>query len=156
MRVPDLDPRFGNNFIDANVLDRTGGPEDAAVSEILRLHGGDTFTVLLPHSVMAEIAHSNTPAEVKQRAAEFIYSIPVQLTAPERTTHDKIRALIQGNARPGQHDRDAFHVVESAKYGRHFITNDGRLLKKAEEIWVMLHLKVLKPSEFLAAYIAHV
>ncbi len=154
MRVPDLDPRVGNSFIDANVLNQTGGPEDAAVREILRLRWG-TFTVLLPHSVKAEIAHVNTPAEVKQRATEFIYSMPVQLTPAERATHDKIRALIQGNAKPGQHDRDAFHLVESAKYGRHFITNDGRLLKKAEQIWELLHLKVLKPSEFLAAYVAH-
>jgi len=31
MRVPDLDPRIGNNFVDANALDLTGGPEDGAV-----------------------------------------------------------------------------------------------------------------------------
>jgi hypothetical protein len=154
MPIPDLDPRFGNNFIDANVLDRTGGPEDTAVSEILRIRWG-AFTLLLPHSVKAEIAHPNTPAEVKKRSMEFVYSTPVHLTPDEQATHDRKRVLIQGNAKPGQHDRDAFHLVESAKYGRHFITNDGRLLKKAGEIWGMLHLKVLKPSEFLAAYLAH-
>jgi hypothetical protein len=147
-----LDPRYGNNFIDANVLDRTGGPEDAAVDEILHLRDESAFTVLLPHSVKSEIEHPNTPAEVKRRAAGFIYSMPVQLTAPEMATHDKIRALIQGNAKPGQHARDAYHLVESAKYGRHFITNDARLLKKADDIWKMLQLRVLKPSEFLDAY----
>jgi predicted nucleic acid-binding protein len=147
-----LDPRYGNNFIDANVLDRTGGPEDTAVDEILRLRDEGAFTVLLPHSVKAEIAHPNTPAEVKRKAALFIYSMPVQLTDSERVRNEKIKALIQGNARPGQHDRDALHLVESAKYGRHFITNDRRLLTKADEIWRMLHLAVVKPSEFLAAY----
>ena len=147
-----IDPRYGNNFIDANVLDRTGGPEDAAVDEILRLKDEGAFTLLLPHSVKAEIEHPNTPAEVKRRAEWFIYSMPVQLTAPELATHDKIRALIQGNAQTGQHAKDAFHLVESAKYGRHFITNDGRLLKKADDIWRMLHLRVLRPSEFLDAY----
>lgn len=150
MRIPDLDPRIGNNFIDANVLDRTGGPEDAAVSEILRVRWG-AFTLLLPYSVKAEIAHPNTPAEVKRRSMEFVYSMPVELTPEEESKHDRIRVLIQGNAKPGQHHRDAFHLVESAKYGRHFITNDGRLLKKAAEIWEMLQLRVLKPSEFLAA-----
>jgi len=153
---PDLDPRYGNNFIDANALHLTGGPEDAALDEILRLLGeDDTFTLLLPHSVKAEIEHPNTPADVKRRAAHMIYSMPVQMTAPELATHEKMRALIQGNAKTGQHDKDAFHLVESAKYGRQFITNDGRLLKKAEEIWAMLNLKVLKPSEFLAAYLDH-
>lgn len=147
-----LDPRYGNNFIDANVLDRTGGPEDAAVDEILRLRDESSFTLLLPYSVKAEIEHPNTPADVKRRAASFIYSMPVELTAPELATHKKIGALIQGNARAGQHTKDAFHLVESAKYGRHFITNDARLLKKADEIWGLLHLRVLKPSEFLKAY----
>lgn len=147
-----LDPRHGNNFIDANVLDRTGGPEDAAVDEVLRLHGESAFTVLLPHSVKSEIEHLNTPADVKRRAKEFIYSLPVQLTAPELATHEKIRALIQGNAKPGQHARDAYHLVESAKYGRHFITNDARLLKKADEIWRVIQLRVLRPSEFLEAH----
>jgi hypothetical protein len=156
MGQPDLDPRFGNNFIDANVLDRTRGPEDAAVDEILRLHSEDAFTVLLPYSVKTEIEHPKTPPEVKERAEQFLYSMPVQLTTPEVATHARIRALIQGNAGRGQHEKDAFHLVESAKYGRHFITNDGRLLKKADEIWAMLQLKVLKPSDFLAAYLTHV
>jgi hypothetical protein len=156
--MPDLDPRYGNNFIDANFLDRTGGHEDAAVDEILRLNDESAFTLLLPHSVRAEIEHPNTPGDVKRRAQRFIYSMPVtRLTAPELKTHDEIRNLIQGNARPGQHDKDAFHLVERAKYGgRFFITNDGRLLKKVAEIWEMLRpLRVVKPSEFLAAYAAH-
>jgi len=86
-----LDPCYGNNFIDANVLDRTGGPEDAAVDKILRLRDEGAFTVLLPDSVKAEIEHRNTPREVKRRAEGFIFSIPVELTAPELATHDKIR-----------------------------------------------------------------
>ncbi len=153
-----LDPRIGNNFIDANVLDRTGGPESAAIDAILELHQREDnhFTLLLPYSVKAEIAHPHTPAEVKVRAAHIIYSTQVQLTALEMETHEKVRALIQGNSRSGQHDRDAFHLVESAKYGgRHFITNDQRLLKMANQIWGLLHLKVLAPSEWLAAYNAH-
>ncbi len=153
MQVPDLDPRFGNNFIDANFLDLTGGPEGDAVLEILRIRGA--FTLLLPYSVKSEIEHPNTPAEVKQLAEEFVYSMPVELTADEDATHEKIRTLIQGNSKSGQHDQDAFHLVESSKYGRHFITHDGRLLRKAEEIWVMLQLKVVKPSDFLSAYLRH-
>ncbi len=149
-----LDPRYGNNFIDANVLDRTSGPEILAVDEILQLRDEGAITVLLPYSVKAEIEHPNTPAEVKRRAEGFSFSIPVELTAEELATHDKIRVLIQGNAKPGQHAKDAFHLVESAKYGgRFFITNDEHLLKRADEIGNMLpHLRVLKPTGFLEAY----
>jgi hypothetical protein len=145
-----MNPRIGNNFIDANVLDRTGSPEDAAVDTILKMKWEGTFTLLLPHSVKAEIEHPNTPADVKQRATGFIYSMPVRLTQAELATHVRVRELLQGNAKPGQHAKDAFHLVESAKYGRCFITNDGRLLKKADEIFAMLQLRVIKPSEFLA------
>lgn len=80
----------------------------------------------------------------------------MELTAPERQKHPQVLELIQSNAKPGRHDKDAFHLVESAKYGKHFITKDGRLLKKASEIWCVLQLKVVKPSEFLPAYRHHV
>jgi hypothetical protein len=151
-----LDPRIGPTFIDTNVLDRTNGPEAAAADEIFRLHQeNDDFLLHKTYSVDAEIRHSHTPAYVKRRAANLIYTEQVELTDPERETHEKVRALIQGNSKPGQHDRDAFHLVESAKYGRHFLTNDQRLLKKANEIWELLQLKVLAPSEWLAAYNAH-
>lgn len=157
MGVAYLDPRRGNNFIDANFFDGTGGPEDSAVDMILRLHEEGAFTLLLPYSVKMEIEHSNTPADIKRRAEPFLYSIEVELTALEWATHDKIRDLIRGNAQPGQHDKDAFHVVESQKHGgRFFITKDGRLRKKADEIWRMLHpLRIVRPSEFLEAYSTH-
>lgn len=151
----DLDPRFGNNFSDANALDNTGGPENAAMDKILRLYEEGAFTLLLPHSVQKELTHPRTPTEVKRRAGGLVFSLEVELTGPELAKHDRVRELIRGNAASSQHDQDAFHLVESAKYGRHFITNDGRLLKKAPDIWRVLQLKVVRPSEFLASYSAH-
>ena len=152
-----IDPRYGNNFLDCNALDRTEPIEDAAMDEILKLHDEpDNFTLLLPYSVKAEIEHPNTPLAKKRLAQNFVFSMEVQLTAPELALLERVRAVIQGNAKPGRHHKDAFHLVESAKYGRHFITKDVRLLKKASEIWELLHLRVLRPSEFLAAYNASV
>jgi len=77
-----LDPRVGNTFIDANVLDATGGPEGDAVDAILELHQQEhhDFRLLLPYSVKAEIAHSHTPVEVKLRAVHLVYSMQVELT----------------------------------------------------------------------------
>jgi hypothetical protein len=149
----NLHPTLGNNFIDANTLDRAGGPADAGLDKILGLAEGRVFTLLLPYSVQAEIEHPNTPPEVKRLASRLIYSMRVQLTEPEKATHQRIRELIRGNARPGKHDNDAFHLVESAKNGgRHFITNDDRLLKKAPEIWSALLIRVLTASEFINDY----
>lgn len=72
----------------------------------------------------------------------------VQLTEAELALHERVQAVIQGNAKPGRHHKDAFHLVESARYSRHFITKYERLLKKASEIWQLLQLRVLRPSEF--------
>lgn len=145
-----MNPKLCNNFIDANVLDYSGSPEDKAVDMILQFADEGAFTLLLPYSVKAEIEHPNTPDNVKRKASQLIYSVPVQLTPTELATHQKIRALIQGNAKPGKHDNDAFHIVESAKNGGwYFITNDVRLLKKTTEILKVLGIKVLKPSEFV-------
>jgi hypothetical protein len=149
----NIHPRFGNNFLDANALDELGNQEDAAIAEILQRADDFEFTLLLPYSVRKEILDPRTPVAVKRRAQGLIFSMPVQLTAPELATHQRIRTLIQGNAQEGQHEKDAFHLVESAKNGgRHFITNDKRLLKKAPEIWAELGIRVLKPSEFVADY----
>jgi hypothetical protein len=151
----------GNNFIDANFFDRTGRRQEViAVDEILSIRSNeeDPFTLLLPYSVQMEIEHPRTPEDVKRKAQDICYSIEVELTAHERATHDEIGALIQGNAQPGQHHKDAFHLVESDKYGgRYFITKDRRLLKKADEISKRLphHLMVVKPSDFLAIYLRH-
>ena len=149
----NIHPTLGNNFIDANTLDQAGGPSGADVDRILALAEQREFTLLLPYSVQAEIAHLNTPLEVKRLASRLIYSMRVQLTDQEKATHKKIRELIHGNAGPGKHADDAFHLVESAKNcGRHFITNDGRLLKKAPEIWKALLIRVLTASEFINDY----
>jgi hypothetical protein len=72
MRRRVLDPRYGNNHIDAHFLDAVEGEEGHAVERILALYEGTEFTLLLPHSVKAEIDHPNTPAHVKARARGFI------------------------------------------------------------------------------------
>jgi hypothetical protein len=147
-----IDPRYVNNLIDAHVLDRTGGPQDTAVDLILELAAAGAMTVLLPHSVKTEIEHPNTPDDVKRRAIELIYTEPVQLTPQELALHQKIRNILRGKAKPGKHDRDAYHVVESAKYGGYFITNDERLLRKAPEIADLLHIEIVTPLAFMNQY----
>jgi hypothetical protein len=152
----NTDPRYGNNFLDNNALDRIAAPEDEAMEQVLALADAGEFTLLLPYSVRSEIEHPKTPPEVRRKAEQLPYSIRVGLTALERATHEKIRTLIRGNAQLGQHDQDAFHLVESAKNGgRYFITNDNRLLNKSREIYRALRIEALKPSAFLAGFRAY-
>ena len=147
-----IDPRIVNSLIDAHVLDRTGGPDDDIVDEILSLAAEEEINLLLPYSVKSEIEHHNTPAKVKRRAAELLYTEPVSLTPGEKEQHRRVREILQGNAKLGKHDRDAFHVVESAKYGEYFITNDQRILQKAPEIVAAVGIGIVTPAQFLTTY----
>lgn len=149
-----IDPSYTNALIDANVLDHVGGPEDAVVDRILALHEEGKVSLLLPHSVKAEIEHPSTPAPVKQRALALVFTERVSLTPEETCRHRKVRNLVSGNAKPGKHDRDAYHVVESAKYGGYFITRDERLIKKRAEIAKFLGqtFAIVTPTEFLEVY----
>lgn len=74
-----------------------------------------------------------------------------QLTPDEQAIRGKLMALIQGNAKAGQHDRDVYHLFEADKYGGgYFITKDGRLLKKSAEVGRLLgSLYIVSPSTFM-------
>jgi len=125
--------------------------EDAVVDELLEIAFELRIMLHLTYSVKDEIAHPNTPADVKKRAQRLIYSVPVQLTQGEKELHQKVREIVQGNAKAGKHDADAFHLVESQKYGAgHFLTNDKRLLKKKAAIGNLLNMEIVTPTEFLA------
>lgn len=145
-----IDPHYGNNFVDAHVLDRTGTDEDAIVDEILSLAANGKIRLLLPHSVKSEIDHPRTPGDTKKRASKLIFTIPVTLTEPELKQKRDAEAIMRGNAHPGKHDRDAFPVVESAKNGgRCFVTNDARILNKASALSAMLGIEIVTPRKFL-------
>jgi hypothetical protein len=149
-----IDPRYGSALIDAHILDPLDTEETNAVDEIISLCEETHVNVLLPHSVKVEIEHPNTPARVKRRTQNFIYTEPVSLTDGEVETHRRVRDLIRGNAKPGKHDSDAYHLVEAAKYGRFFITCDRRLLDKRLEVAAVLgrDFHIMTPTEYVAAY----
>ena len=147
-----VDPRYHPSCIDAMILDRRGDSEDQVVEEILALAEDLRISLYIPHSVKSEIEHPNTPAETKQRASGLLFTNPVTLTERETQTVLKIQAMLQGNAQPGKHHRDAFHVVEAAKYGSYFITNDGRILKNRGALTEILGVDVVTPTEFLERF----
>ena len=148
-----IDPQIHNNFIDANVPDRLDDGHDEAVDEMLTLAEQGSITLMLTHSVKTEIGNPNTPSDVKQRTLGLIFTEPVSLTNNELELHKQVREMVQGNAKPGRHDRDAFHVVEAAKYGGgYFVTRDQRLLGKRGELSGLLDIEIVSPSDFIRLY----
>ena len=151
-----IDPRYSNTFVDVPVLHRKGDAEDEVVEELLATAFDRGVILHLAYSVKDEVADPNTPPNVKARALGLIYSERVHLTEGEKELHRKVRAIIQGNAKAGKHDADAFHLVESSKYGAgYFLTNDKRLLKKRADIATLLQMEIVTPTEFLDTFVCY-
>ena len=137
-------PRYTHSFIDSCAFN-PGGAEEAASRRIL-----DKWpNIIVAHSVQKELEHPNTPDDVKQMARAFIYTIETDLTPELLARKDEIRALIQGNAKPGKHKGDADHLFELYKHGGgYFVTTDERLLGRSEELFRKYFITTIKPSEY--------
>ena len=83
------------------------------------------------------------------------FTLPVNRTGQERSTLDRIRSVLRGNAISGQHDADAEHLFEASKYGGgYFITHDRRMLAKRDQVRPLIGpaLAIVTLEEFLEAY----
>jgi hypothetical protein len=141
---------YTNSMIDSCAFDTKFEPEASASSEILALADDGKFQLIIAHSTQKEIDHRNTPAEVKKRATERIFSWPVSLTKDEQRIRSEIHRILTGNGKPENVREDSEHVFEAQKYGGHFITTDGRILDRANDLEALCGICVLKPSAFLA------
>jgi hypothetical protein len=69
-------------------LDHADGPEGEAMDAIWQLYKEGALALMLLYSVQAEIEHPHTPAEVKRKAGELVFSEEVELVGPELAIHD--------------------------------------------------------------------
>ncbi len=139
-----------NTFIDSCAFDPKYEPEDRASLEIFRLREEDTLDVQIAHSTQKEIDHPNTPAWVKREAQNQVFTIQVDLTPGEVDRLRRIETILAGNGKVENIREDAKHVFEAQKYGGYFITTDSRILKRAEELFRLCQIRILKPSEFVS------
>ncbi len=151
---PCRNPRCFPNVLDTCTLHNQ---EDSVIDDIIALSNREPddgkISLLLPHSVIREIAHTNTPNYVKNRANQLIYTTEVSLTQSEQNIIDDITRELQGNALSEKHANDALHLFEAIKYGtRYFITYDKRIISKAPEIRHLKGMRIVIPKEFLEIY----
>mgnify|MGYP006291809083 CR=1 FL=1 len=143
-------PLITNNFIDSCAFDSKYEPEDRASLEIFRLREEDSLEVQIAHSTQKEIDHPNTPAWVKREAQNLLFTIPVDLAPEEIDRLPRIDTILAGNGKVENTRPDARHVFEAQKYGKYFVTTDSRILKRAEELFRLCQVTILKPSDFLS------
>jgi hypothetical protein len=145
-----VDPLITNNHIDSCAFDPKYAPEDSASAELFKLAEAGLFQLNIAHSTQKEIQHPNTPAWVKRKAADRIYTLPVGLTTDELALRAAIQRTLAGNGKPENVRQDAEHVFEAQKYGGHFITTDNGILGRAGELKKLCGICIVRPTEFLA------
>lgn len=137
-------PRYTHSFIDSCAFNPSG-PEESASRRVI----AKWPNIIVAHSVQKELEHPHTPGDVTQMSRAFIYTIETDLTPELLGKRDEIRALIQGNAKPGKHKGDADHLFELYKHGGgYFVTTDERLLGRSEELFKKYFITTIRPSEY--------
>jgi len=144
-------PKYGNTVLDSCVLGTPGAEHDAA-TKILELAGEGAVSVITTHGVIDEISHPSTPQHIKDIAASLIFTIPVGRNSEEQLKFQEIHAEMTGNGKPENYAADADHIFEAGKYGRCFVTNDERILKKRESLTLLSGALIVRPSEWLREY----
>jgi hypothetical protein len=79
----------------------------------------------------------------------MLRSLEVQLTSEEHGRNEQILDVLTGNGERDKMRQDAAHVAEASKYGGYFITTDGRILKKKDELERICSAIIVKPTDFL-------
>jgi len=150
-----LSPLIVNSFIDSCAFDPKYEPEASASLEIFALSENVPLVLHIAHSNQKEVEHPNTPAWVKEKAGELIYSINVQLTINEKKILADIEKILAGDGKIENIKQDARHVFEAHKYGHYFITTDKRILARAAVLRDRCSVNVILPSAFLASTRKH-
>ena len=121
--------------LDANALDRKTPSRSALVDRFEALVASGALELHVGPGVEAEVTHPASPGNVQHTFAARTPRPFRPLTAAEHIARMRVRAVVQGNARAGKHERDAAHLSEAAEAGcRYFITYDGRILGKRADL----------------------
>ncbi len=142
--------------LDANALDRKTPSRSALVDRFVALVVSGVVELHVGPGVQAEVAHPATPDDLRHGLKAGRPRPFRPLTAAEHIARMRVRAMVQGNARAGKHERDAAHLSEAAEAGcRYFITYDGRILGKRGELEgfaLPVTLRIVTLDEFLDAW----
>jgi len=143
-----LAPKFTNSYMDSCAFD-PGGCEEKCSRRLAKLSDDGEINLVVADSVLREIGHPKTPSDVKKRAHSHIYTIETSLTQEQKATREEIRALIRGDAKPGQHEKDADHIFDLQVHGGgYFITTDDRLLSLEGMLFDKYFVTTITPCNY--------
>ena len=134
---------FIHNFmLDSCSFDTNDPREQQACTKIFEWEEKGIVVPIVPHSVMKEIDHPNTPSWKKKKAHELVSTVDLGLTQEKNKKLQALKEIIT--------DNDALHVLIAQDSAAYFVTADNRYIVKKQEIeQILLGIKICKPSEFV-------
>ncbi len=153
-----LNPRQNNVALDTNVLHHDGTERDRLVDRFRELSETRVLSLVVAGGVREEIQHPHTPGQVQAAVLPQIFNLRPGLNSSQATDRQRVRAILQGNAKLGAHAADASHISEAAETGcAFFITEDKRILAKRGELAAVLpsSLFIVTLTEFLKIFDDH-
>jgi predicted nucleic acid-binding protein len=150
-RAPD--PRYAGVRVDANFFHDDIAPDERlAANRLIELAEASELSIVIPHTVRSELDHPNTAAATRARAARLVHTLDTGMG--NRVRLRLVQGVMQGNAQPGKHHKDAAHLYDSALWHcGYFVTCDERILKKQAELRAVVpDLWVVRPTEMIAIY----
>src|SRR3989338_10495035 len=138
-----LDYQFIHNFmLDSCAFDCSDSKEQNASAKILEWEEKGVVIPIVPHSVLKEIDHPNTPPWKQKRAHELVSTVDLGLTQEKNKKLQALKKIIP--------EADALHVLIAQDSAVYFVTADNRYIVKKQEIeQILLGIKICKPSEFV-------
>ena len=133
-------PKFTHSYMDSCAFN-PGGSEEECIRRLARLYDDG--------EINKEIGHPNTPGDIKKRAATLIFTTELSLNQEQVTIRETLRAMIRGNGKPGQHEKDADHIFDLQMHGGgYFITTDARLLSLSGILFKKYSVTTITPCEY--------
>jgi hypothetical protein len=117
-----LDPRICNITLDANAVDRDGGPRDGLVDRLLGLRQTGKINFVVPGSVRTEVQHPRTPHDVKSAVLGEIFTQNRRLWVRLREKggkrhampcHHNLEEYLTGYLDGAEHDRPRHHQAHA-------------------------------------------
>ena len=134
---------FIHNFmLDSCGFDTNDPLEQPACKKIFEWEKSGKVGPNVPHSVMKEIDHPNTPSWTREKAHGLVSTVDLGLTPEKNKKLQALKKIIP--------EADALHVLIAHDSAVYFVTADNGYIVKRKEIEnILLGMKIYKPSEFV-------
>ncbi|WP_147330386.1 MULTISPECIES: hypothetical protein [unclassified Duganella] len=129
---------------------------DPDINRILALHEAREAVFVMPRSVKNEVDNPRTPEPARNKASGMLFTFPVNPSKDEERKRRMVDEILIGKSKGDKHVADAAHVLEAGIHHGYFITSDGRVNDKKDQLKAACGVRIVRPAEWLALWDAQI